>query len=164
MADFQVRRAVMEDLAAVVALDRATAMLPHWAQSQYKAVFTRPDRGVRRCLFVAEMAGELVGFSAGMVVVAGNDVIAELESVAVSVASRRMGVAKALCGAVIGWARESGAREMELEVRSASEGADRLYEGLGFVVVGRRMRYYKNPEDDAVLMRAELKDGDRSQD
>jgi len=45
---------------------------------------------------------------------------------------------------------------VELEVRAGSLGARRLYEGLGFVEVGRRVRYYDEPVDDAVLMRLEL--------
>jgi ribosomal-protein-alanine N-acetyltransferase len=152
VAEFPVRAAKIGDVAAVVALDRATELLPHWAEAQYVAAVAYSDEGVRRCLFVAEIAGELVGFAVGMVAVAGDEVIAELESVSVERAARRMGVAKAICGAVIAWARSCGAHEMELEVRSGSAGAIRLYEGLGFVAVGRRAGYYKGPDDDAVLM------------
>ena len=45
---------------------------------------------------------------------------------------------------------------MELEVRAGSAGAIGLYEGLGFVGVGRRRGYYRDPVDDAVLMRLDL--------
>ena len=47
---------------------------------------------------------------------------------------------------------------MELEVRAGSVGAIALYEGLGFVVVGRRRGYYREPVEDALLMRLELGD------
>ena len=67
-----------------------------------------------------------------------------------------MGWGGRLCGAVIEWCREQGAAAVELEVRAASEGAIALYRGLGFVAVGRRPGYYREPVDDAVLMRLDL--------
>jgi ribosomal-protein-alanine N-acetyltransferase len=103
-------------------------------------------------LFVAEKAGVVIGFAVGKVV--GD--IAELESIAVDVRMRRGGVGRALCEAVIGWCQWEGAAAVELEVRSASGGAIGLYRGLGFVAVGTRPRYYREPMDDAVLMRLDL--------
>jgi ribosomal protein S18 acetylase RimI-like enzyme len=46
--------------------------------------------------------------------------------------------------------------EIALEVRAASAGAIALYATLGFTQTGRRPRYYRDPEDDAVVMRLEL--------
>jgi ribosomal protein S18 acetylase RimI-like enzyme len=43
--------------------------------------------------------------------------------------------------------------EIALEVRAGSVGAIAFYQGLGFVRVGRRARYYNDPEDDALMMR-----------
>jgi ribosomal-protein-alanine N-acetyltransferase len=45
---------------------------------------------------------------------------------------------------------------LELEVRAGSGGAIALYSGLGFVVAGLRKGYYKEPDEDAVMMRLEL--------
>jgi ribosomal-protein-alanine N-acetyltransferase len=45
---------------------------------------------------------------------------------------------------------------LELEVRAGRAGAIALYTGLGFVIVGRRRRYYREPVDDALLMRLDL--------
>jgi ribosomal-protein-alanine N-acetyltransferase len=75
-----------------------------------------------------------------------------LESVAVGMDWRRLGVAKALCLAVLGWCRERGAEVVELEVRAGGVGAIALYEGLGFAVTGGRAQYYREPVEDAVLM------------
>jgi ribosomal-protein-alanine N-acetyltransferase len=41
-------------------------------------------------------------------------------------------------------------------VRSANLGAVGLYEGLGFERVGSRKGYYREPVDDAILMRLKL--------
>ncbi len=111
---------------------------------------------VRRCLFVAESERGLVGFAVGKVIGMGLESSSELESVAVSSDARRTGVGRSLCAAVIEWCRTQGAAEIELEVRAASAGAIALYLGLGFVVEGGRPEYYREPTDDAVLMRLKL--------
>ncbi len=79
-----------------------------------------------------------MGFAVGKVIGVGCGEFGELESVAVEAAARRGGVGRALCGAVVEWCRERGAAVVELEVRAGSGGAIALYEGLGFVVAGRR--------------------------
>ncbi|MEO6982984.1 MAG: GNAT family N-acetyltransferase [Edaphobacter sp.] len=158
LAGVCVRAAGAADLAGVVALERETAEAPHWREAEYVEMVVAAGvvGGVRRCLFVAEREGALVGFAVGKVMGSGLDSSAELESVAVSAGARRAGVGRALCVAVAGWCREEGAMAVELEVRAASAGAIALYEGLGFVSVGRRRGYYRGPVDDAVLMRLEL--------
>jgi ribosomal-protein-alanine N-acetyltransferase len=54
---------------------------------------------------------------------------------------------------VLGWCWGEGASGVELEVRAGSLGAQRLYAAAGFVEVGRRVGYYDDPMEDAVLMR-----------
>jgi ribosomal-protein-alanine N-acetyltransferase len=95
---------------------------------------------------------ELAGFAVGKAIGSGDDVLAELESVAVAESARRAGIGRALSEGVIAWCREMGAAGVELEVRSANFGAIALYRRLRFVEVGLRKRYYKDPDDDAVLM------------
>jgi [ribosomal protein S18]-alanine N-acetyltransferase len=76
----------------------------------------------------------------------------EIEFVMTLPSYRRTGVARALAEAVLAWARELAAEEVRLEVRASNEAAQRLYEGCGFVISGRRPGYYAGPTEDAVLM------------
>jgi ribosomal-protein-alanine N-acetyltransferase len=159
-----VRAGGVGDLAAVVALERGVVEAPHWAEAEYAALveeksFQIQDGGVRRCLFVAEREGRVVGFAVGKAAGAGPESLAELESVVVDAAARRGGVGRELCEAVVGWSRGQGAASVELEVRAGSAGAIALYERLGFVEDGRRPGYYHAPDEDAVLMRLELAAG-----
>lgn len=64
---------------------------------------------------------------------------------------RGMGIGRLLVGKVLEECRKRGAEFVSLEVRPSNISAIRLYERLGFVVTGRRKRYYENGED-AVLM------------
>jgi ribosomal-protein-alanine N-acetyltransferase len=149
--EVRVRAGGVGDVEGVIALERGVVEAPHWGAAEYAAIVD-VDGGVRRCLMVAEKDGVLVGFAVGKVV-AG---VGEIESVAVDAAARRGGVGRALCEAVVEWSRGLGAEAVELEVRAGSGGAIALYGVLGFVSVGRRKGYYREPTEDALLMRLGL--------
>ena len=153
--EVQVRVAVVADLDGVVRLERATDYAPHWAAEEYAAM-VKDGGEVRRRLLVAERGDELVGFAVGKVVRIGAESVAELESVVVKVEARRSGIGRRLCEAVVVWCQTEGAVEVELEVRASSARAIGLYEGLGFVGAGLRHGYYRDPADDALLMRLDL--------
>ncbi len=153
---FRVRVAGVEDLSGVVEMERGIAGAPHWAAAEYAGMVGASGGAVRRCLLVAESEDGLVGFAVGKMIGEGAGSLVELESVAVRVEARRSGVAKELCAAVVRWSGEWGAEALELEVREGNEAAIGLYAGLGFAVVGRRRGYYREPVEDAVLMRMEI--------
>ena len=108
---------------------------------------------IQRCLFVADKDGSLAGFAVGLLHPVASERTAELESVVVSDSYRRAGIGRALCRAVFDWSRSQGATELILEVRASSSAAIALYAGLGFTLAARRPRYYRDPNDDALLMR-----------
>jgi len=142
---------------AALALERATEHAPHWSRAAYAEMIEAGSATARRRLIVAESAEtstrRIAGFAAGAIARGGS---AELESVAVAEGARRGGIGRALCEAVIVWCREEGATEVVLEVRATSAAATALYARLGFVEIARRPRYYRDPEDDAVVMRLAL--------
>jgi ribosomal protein S18 acetylase RimI-like enzyme len=197
---FHLRPAVASDLDAILALERATDLAPHWPPAAYADILESTDLGApsialgapfiprpwrngwetssptplqttsdalqpvnatQRCLFVAEKNGQLAGFAVGLLHPATNDPanpassgrVAELESVVVSASARRAGIGRALCRAVLDWSRSQGAAEVVLEVRANSTAAIALYSALGFTHAARRPRYYRGPEDDALLLR-----------
>ena len=156
---YSIRGAVAGDLESVFALDQEIATLPHWRMADYLAALPitgqKPNiDGVSRCFFVAQVQSSVVGFAVGRT--AGSALAAELESVGVTERMRRSGLGRALCHAVIEWAERMGAADLELEVRSQSAGPIAMYEALGFMRVGRRMQYYREPGDDALIMRLSL--------
>ncbi len=72
---------------------------------------------------------------------------AELLTLAIHPACRRLGLARALLDAAISALRKAGAKRLFLEVEEGNAPARGLYQGLGAVVVGRRPRYYEHGAD-----------------
>ncbi len=153
----EIRLAGVEDVGGVVALEREVAEAPHWSGEVYGEIVAGGEgAGVRRRLLVATEVGELLGFAVGAVSGMGETAWGELESVAVRGASRRRGVGRELCRAMVSWCGKEGAGTVELEVRSGSAGAIAMYREMGFAEVGMRRGYYGEPVDDAVLMRVRV--------
>jgi [ribosomal protein S18]-alanine N-acetyltransferase len=65
---------------------------------------------------------------------------------------QRQGLGQALlCGLLVA-AQRRGLEWATLEVRGSNETALALYRKFGFQEVGKRRRYYQNPEEDAVIL------------
>lgn len=87
-----------------------------------------------------------------------STVLDELEvlDMGVSPGHRRRGLAGQLLHQVFSTAQVQGVRTVHLEVRASNEAARRLYAAAGMSEAGHRRRYYRNPEEDAVLMHLDL--------
>lgn len=81
---------------------------------------------------------------------------AEIASVCVDPAYRRLGGGTKLLQTLLRQARLSGAQNVYLEVRISNQAAQKLYRSAGFECIGVRKRYYTNPSEDAVLMRCNI--------
>ncbi len=79
----------------------------------------------------------------------------DMMNVAVHSQHRRKGIAEALVLALVEALKEAGSHCLTLEVRASNEPAKALYEKLGFGQVGRRPNYYRNPKEDALILRKE---------
>lgn len=150
MSEVTIRAYGPHDIPAIVALERSCAGAPQWGDAFWRGAF--PGDVALRGVFIAEIDEQMCGYSVACYAVG----VAELESVAVSAGARRRGVGRALCEQAMQWARAHGAQAIELEVRESNDAARGLYRRMGFLEQGKRTRYYKGPEEDAVLMAAKL--------
>ncbi|MBX3238246.1 MAG: ribosomal protein S18-alanine N-acetyltransferase [Nitrospiraceae bacterium] len=75
-----------------------------------------------------------------------------LMNLAVLAPFRRQGLATKLICTALQTGLERGATRAMLEVRVSNHEAQALYHRLGFRQTAKRVRYYVNPEEDAVLM------------
>ena len=79
----------------------------------------------------------------------------DVMNVAVHPDFRRRGIAEALINALVEQLKQRGSHALLLEVRASNGPAIALYEKLGFVQVGCRKNYYRNPKEDALILRKE---------
>lgn len=147
-----IRPADVSDFQQLLALVEDCPGAPLWAPETWQQILEFPLGGVQRMVLVAKSVNECVGL--GVLGRAGEE--AEIESLAVSSAWRRRGIARRLCADLVGWAHARGARQASLEVRVSNAAARSLYESLGFHEVAIRRGYYRDPVEDALVMAAKL--------
>ena len=68
---------------------------------------------------------------------------------------RRMGIGSRLLSHTLLQALEEGARSSFLEVRESNLAAQEMYRRFGYEEAGRRRRYYRDNDEDAILMSLE---------
>jgi ribosomal protein S18 acetylase RimI-like enzyme len=118
-----------------------------WSRASLEAALESPFARIRVAL---DRSGGLVGFVVGRRV---SDIL-EIDLLGVAPPNRRCGAGAALLEALISSEHSAGAGEVRLELWATNTSAQALYAGLGFVVVGRRARYYPDGEDALLLTRA----------
>ena len=102
------------------------------------------------CL-IASAVDDSGGAPAGFLIARKAADEAELLTLGVAPAFRRMGLGRALLNEASAMLRASGARQLFLEVEEGNEAALQLYRSLGAIPVGRRPRYYDHGADAAIF-------------
>ena len=136
-----IRSAVASDVPALAAIETESFSDSLWP----------PDALLMYDCILAEVAGEVAGFLISREIFAGGVAPPEREILNLAVATRyrRRGVAASLLTFELN--RED---IFFLEVRESNHGAQTLYRRFGFVEIGRRPDYYKNPTETAIVMRS----------
>ena len=93
----------------------------------------------------------VVGYVGSQTVLGETDMM----NVAVHPQHRRCGIARMLIETLVSALKERESHCLTLEVRASNEPAISLYAELGFMEVGRRRNYYRNPKEDALILRKE---------
>ncbi len=145
---FQIRKMTLDDLAQVIAIDRASFSLP-WPERSFRFEIT--DNPASRC-WVVEMDSQVIGTLVLWLIMDE----AHIATIAIHPDYRRQSIGQALLLHALKSALEEGATSSFLEVRESNLAAQAMYRKYGFVATGRRMHYYKDNEEDAILMTASL--------
>ena len=133
------------DIDAVVALEQESFTNP-WPRDTLVWELTNSD--VTRVYLLRDTEDRAIAFCVAWVVF---DEL-HINTLAVSPALRRRGLATFLLGEVMADAARDGARRATLEVRESNAAALELYARLGFRVTARRRDYYANPVEDALIL------------
>lgn len=139
------RSAQDEDVARMAAIE-ARAFSDPWPASAFAELLRQPHARV----VVAERAPEgICGYCVMLHVLDEG----EIANIAVAPESWRRGVAGRLLDEALREARSIGLTSVFLEVRLSNVAARRLYESRGFAPIGRRRAYYREPLEDALVLR-----------
>ena len=130
----------------VAALEKICFADP-WSETSVASELKNP----LSCWLVAEEDGVVAGYVGSQTVIDESDMM----NVAVHPDHRRKGIAEALVVELVEALKMRESRCLTLEVRASNEPAKALYEKLGFTQVGLRKNYYRNPKEDALILRKE---------
>ena len=147
--DMQLRDMAAADLFKVADLERRLFSDP-WSIDSFRGAL----RSQNQVFLVCDDDGTIAGYC-GMLMVPGEG---QILNVAVDENYRRQGLATEMMNAMVDIGTTNEIFLYTLEVRESNAPALALYKSVGFVPTGRRKGYYKNPEEDAILMDLDLTD------
>lgn len=142
-----VRRMTLEDVPAVHEIDLLSFTLP-WPERSFR--FEIKENPAARG-WVVEIDGRIAAMLMLWFIV--DEV--HIATIATHPDFRRQGIGEQLLLHALRAARTEGARRAFLEVRAGNLGAQSLYKKYGFIVDGRRPKYYRDNNEDALLMSLE---------
>jgi ribosomal-protein-alanine N-acetyltransferase len=146
MADrWLIRPAAPDDLEAIVAAERICFTDP-WSAAGIREVL-QMETGVN--LVATGPRDRLAGYLFARTIAGEGEIL----NLAVLPEARGQGLGRLLLRTGLA---ELAARRTDavfLEVRESNEGAKALYRSAGFAVVGVRAGYYRNPREDALVLR-----------
>jgi len=142
--DIEIAPATWTDLDGIHRLETSSFPAP-WRREFFESELS----GESRVHFVARRHGTVLGYVFAMWFFDEMHVnkIAVLES------ERRKGIADALMGRCLEFARDNGITTISLEVRQSNRGAQAFYEHLDFGALYIRPRYYPDGEAAVVMVR-----------
>ncbi len=143
-----VRPMTLEDVPAVHALDMLSFSLP-WSERSFR-------REVAENPAARNWVGEIDGQVVAMLVLWLIVDEAHIATIAVRPDFRRRGIGERILLQALLAVHEEGARRAFLEVRAGNIGAQTMYKKYGFIVDGLRRGYYKDNNEDAILMSLDL--------
>jgi len=142
----QIRPATFADIPIIMALVAESPTAAQWPREHYeqaiqesqprRVMLVLEDRTIRAFLVSRTVADEW-----------------ELENIAVASNFRRTGLGSIILKNFLQIVRQEKSKAVFLEVRESNEAARHFYEKLGFEITGRRIGYYADPKENAIVYR-----------
>lgn len=143
-----------DELGPILAIEQQSFRWP-WGRLSFEGELTCQNACNYIVTSTADGAGEQV-IAYAFFRLAADEL--HLLKIAVSPAWRGKGIATRLLERCFAIRAKEGAASVHLEVRPSNTAAMELYFKLGFKVVGKRPKYYKDTKEDALLMMKSLKE------
>ena len=139
----EIRKARPCDASAIAEAEKEIFSDP-WSERDVSAVITNEGS----MCYSAIKDGKLVAYVIGRTIAPEG----EIYRIATLPEFRQRGIAYRLLDYAVKTERGAGLESLFLEVREQNAPARALYSSYGFREVGFRKNYYKNPDDNAVIM------------
>jgi ribosomal-protein-alanine N-acetyltransferase len=146
-----IRKMLPADLPQIDTIEKQCFTLP-WSIRSFQYELERSDT----ILKVAQFNNLIIGYVCIRTILD----ITHVMNLVVLPEFRRLGIGSTLLSEVLQELRllKPDLRLITLEVRESNIEAIKLYEKFGFSIIGKRIGYYQNPLEDAVIMGLELKE------
>ncbi|WP_445996382.1 ribosomal protein S18-alanine N-acetyltransferase [Okibacterium fritillariae] len=147
---WQLRRATLDDVAAIMAIETSVFETDAWSDEMMRADVASPHT-YYVVAFHPETPDAIDGYAGFLAPAGSRD--GDVQTIAVAEHARRRGLGRVLMGALLGEARRRRVSEVFLEVREDNPVAQGLYDSLGFVPIAVRPHYYQPDDVAAVVMK-----------
>ncbi|MHB8754302.1 MAG: ribosomal protein S18-alanine N-acetyltransferase [Candidatus Acidiferrales bacterium] len=142
-----IRQMEPRDIDAVMDIQTRSREAAQWARTDYEVLARRTEP-----CFVAEDGARVAGFLTARMVADEMEIL----NLAVELAARRQRFASRLLCQAIDWATNNKVGKVHIEMRASNAAARAFYEKHGFRATGIRPNYYRDPDEDAVLLTAAM--------
>lgn len=146
LLDFKIQSLTLEHLSALLELDKA-CFDGLWTMDGYRRELESPN-SIFLGLFSPYSSSELLGMGCFWSILEE----AHITILAVHPQYHRQGLGQVLLYSLLKTASDRGLERATLEVRASNQAAISLYQKFGFKTAGRRPRYYKDNDEDALIL------------
>lgn len=145
--ELRIERYAPSDIDELMAIELRSFTAP-WSRESYEEL--APLESID--IWVARAGDALAGYM--LLQHVGEEM--ELHTLATRPELRRAGVARGLLTHMVAEARRLGSTRIFLQVRPSNAPARALYDSLGFRPIGLRRKYYKDNDEDALVLKLEV--------
>ncbi|MBD2625857.1 ribosomal protein S18-alanine N-acetyltransferase [Trichormus variabilis] len=146
LLDLKIQSLTLEHLSALLELDKA-CFDGLWTMDGYRRELESPNSHFLG-LFSPFSSSDLLGMGCFWSILEE----AHITILAVHPQYHRQGLGQALLYSLLKRASDRGLERATLEVRASNQAAISLYQKFGFKTAGRRPRYYKDNDEDALIL------------
>lgn len=144
-----IRIFALRDIPAILQIQDSSREAAQWTENAYRALGRAGENA-----WVAEASGDIVGFLIARFAATEMEIL----NLAVNRSLRRQRIGATLLRAALLWGAKQGALRAFLEVRPSNLAAQKFYGAQGFSVTGVRRKYYRDPDEDALVLARSLGD------
>ncbi len=141
----------LDDLNKVIKIEREAFSNP-WNRKFFKEELIHNSFAL---YLTAKIEDEIIGYVGCWFKNRANEV--HIVNLAVKKNKRRQGIGTYLINEIVDMAKNLNAKSVTLEVRITNKAAIDLYKELGFIEDGLTRHYYLDNNEDALLMKKEIK-------